>query len=182
MWTSAYIQHETAIRGFLSRRLPREDAEDLCQETFARAVAAGDALRDERRVRAYLFRIAHNLMVSHLRRRGIVRAASDLGEGIELETLAESAGPAGPEEQRLWRALTARLQELLADLPADQRRAFRDGVLARRPYAEIAAETGWSVAKIKVDVYRARRELIAGLRDWRPSGGARRAGAQEVQR
>jgi len=181
MWTSAYTQHETAILGFLRRRLPREDAEDLCQETFARAVAAGDALRDESRARAYLFRIAHNLMVSHLRRRGLVRIASDLGEGIDLEHLAESADPAGPEEQRHWNALIGRLQELLARLPADQRRVFQEGVLKRRAYAELAAETGWSIAKIKVDVYRARRELIAGLRDWRPAGAPRVRGTQEVE-
>ena len=72
IWTSAYARHESDILAFLRRRLPREDAEDLCQETFARAVAAGDALRDPSRVRAYLYSIAHNLMVNHLRRRGRV--------------------------------------------------------------------------------------------------------------
>lgn len=175
IWTSAYARHEPDILAFLSRRLPREDAEDICQETFARAVAAGDALRDPGSVRAYLFRIAHNLMVNHLRRRGRVRIEADLGTGVDLELLAGAAEREGPEARRAWEALSARLAARLDELPADQRRAFRMGALERRPYAEIAAATGWSRAKVKIDVFRARRRLIEELRDWRPEGADRRA-------
>lgn len=169
-WNSAYARHEAEILTFLRRRLPCEDAEDLCQETFARAVAAGGALRDPGRVRAYLFRIAHNLMVNHLRRRGRVWAESDLGEGVDLEHLAGAVAGEGPESQRRQGVLTRRLAELLAELPVDQHRAFRLGALDRRPYAEIAAAMGWSVAKVKIEVFRARRRLIAGLHDWQPEG------------
>jgi RNA polymerase sigma-70 factor, ECF subfamily len=187
IWSSAFARHEADILGYLRRRLPREDAEDLCQETFARAVVAGDALRERDRVRAYLFQIAHNLMVNHLRRRGLVWAESDLGESVDLENLLDTARDAGPEAERRWHALTARVAELLELLPDDQRHAFRQGVLERRPYAEIAAGTGWSVGKVKIEVFRARRALIEGLRDWQPdsasraSRATRRAGVQEVE-
>ena len=182
IWTSAYARHESDILAFLRRRLPREDAEDLCQETFARAVAAGDALRDPDRVRAYLFRIAHNLMVNHLRRRGRVWSESDLGDGVDLERLAGAVDGEGPEARRRRGVLTRRLAELLARLPADQRQAFRLGALDRRPYAEIAAAMGWSVAKVKIEVFRARRRLIAGLHDWRPEAVTGPEGAEEVKR
>ena len=181
IWTSAYARHESDILAFLRRRLPREDAEDLCQETFARAVAAGDALRDPSRVRAYLYRIAHNLMVNHLRRRGRVWTEADLGDGVDLELLAGAVDREGPEARRDWDVLSGRLSELLGELPADQRRAFRLGALERRPYAEIAAATGWSVAKVKIDVYRARRRLIEGLHDWRPEIASGPDGVEEVR-
>ncbi len=181
IWTSAYARHESEILAFLKRRLPREDAEDLCQETFARAVAAGDALRDPGRVRAYLFRIARNLLVNHLRRRGRMRSQSDLGEGVDLVHLAGAVEGDGPEARRSRDALTQRLAELLAQLPTDQQQAFRLGALDRRPYAEIASALGWSVAKVKIEVYRARRRLIAGLHDWRPAAATRQRGGEEIR-
>jgi RNA polymerase sigma-70 factor (ECF subfamily) len=181
IWTSAYARHESEILTFLRRRLPREDAEDLCQETFARAVAAGDALRDPGRVRAYLFRIAHNLIVNHLRRRGRVWVESDLGDGVDLEQLAGAVDNEGPESRRRRSVLTRRLAELLAELPDDQRQAFRLGALDRRPYAQIATAMGWSMAKVKIEVFRARRRLIAGLRDWHPEAAAGPEGAEEVK-
>ena len=181
IWTSAYARHESEILTFLRRRLPREDAEDLCQETFARAVAAGDALRDPGRVRAYLFRIAHNLIVNHLRRRGRVWIESDLGDGVDLEQLAGAVDDEGPESRCCRGALTRRLAELLAELPDDQRQAFRLGALDRRPYAQIATSMGWSMAKVKIEVFRARRRLIAGLHDWHPDAAAEPERAEEVK-
>ena len=65
--------------------------------------------------------------------------------------------------------LKLRLGELLSGLPAEQRRAFELGVLRRQPYAEVSAATGWSLAKVKVNVYRARKRLMADLREFHPS-------------
>ncbi|MCK4412856.1 MAG: RNA polymerase sigma factor [Candidatus Eisenbacteria sp.] len=182
MWSSAYEHHRPAILGFLRRRLPRpEEAEDLCQETFARALRAGDRLRDRTRVRAYLFRIAHNLLVNHLRRHGRERIESDLGEQADLATLVDSGAPSPAAETEL-RRMTARLQELTEDLPAEQRLAFELGVLQRQPYARVAAATGWSIAKVKVCVFRARKQLIAGLGDYRPAAAGRRRRNDDHQR
>jgi DNA-directed RNA polymerase specialized sigma24 family protein len=51
-------------------------------------------------------------------------------------------------------------------LPEDLRIAFERGVLARVPYTEIAEERDWTVAKVKVCVYRARKHLMAGLQEY----------------
>jgi RNA polymerase sigma-70 factor (ECF subfamily) len=145
----------------------REEAEDLCHETFARALKADGALRDRNKLRPYLYRIASNLLSDHVRRRGLVTSESDLGEHADVEAFADRQAP-GPEAAAHFAELKRHLTELLGGLPADQRKAFELGVLQRHPYAEVCAATGWSLAKVKVNVYRARKRLMAGLREYHP--------------
>ncbi len=168
IWPTAYAQHEAAILAFLRRRLGPEDAQDLCQETFARAVAAGDALRDPAKVRSYLFRIAHNLMVNRARRPTLVRSESDLGEEVSLERMARAPERWSPQAAAGERMLRERVAAVLETLSPEQRTAFELGVLDRCPYREIAARTGWSISKVKINVFRARRKMIAALGDQRP--------------
>jgi RNA polymerase sigma-70 factor (ECF subfamily) len=166
-WSEAYKQYGPEIRAFLERRLwgRREEAEDLCQETFARVVAAAIELRDPSKVRAYLYRTANNLLISKLRRKSLVSSESDLGEGVELYSNVDHTA-VDPEAEAERTQLQTKMTELLATLPEDQKYAFEQGVLERRPYAEIAQEQNWSETKVKVSVYRARKQLMAGLKDF----------------
>lgn len=167
-WSEAYKQYSPEIRAFLERRLwgRREEAEDLCQETFSRVVAAAVELRDPSKVRPYLYRTANNLLISKLRRKSLITSESDLGEGVEVHSSVDPAAvdPLG-EAERI--ELQTKMEELLTELPDDQRYAFEQGVLQRRPYADIAQEHDWSETKVKVCVYRARKRLMAGLKDFR---------------
>jgi RNA polymerase sigma-70 factor (ECF subfamily) len=154
--------------GFLQRRLwgKRELAEDLCQETFTRAMGAAVEMDDLRRVRAYLLRTANNLLIGHIRRGDRIRIESELAPDKELDSQVDVAA-----EDPLARAETVQLEEkvreLVGELPDDLRVAFERGVLARVPYSEIAEEQDWTVAKVKVCVYRARKHLMAGLKNYR---------------
>ena len=88
--------------------------------------------------------------------------ATSLGLDVLLvRTLARDFSQASKE-------FTAALRVELGRLPVDQRRAFELGVLHRRPYAEISELTGWSVSKVKVNVYRARKKLITALNEHQP--------------
>jgi len=159
-WDAAALQqHRPAVLAFLTRRVwNREAAEDLCQETFLRALRARTGLRDVSRLRSYLLRIAQNLAIDHLRRRD---PATPVTAG-DPDTLADhrSQDPATRYEST---DLAQRIENLLDELPHELRIAFEQGVLERRPYAEIAQAEGWSLAKVKINVYRARRRLMAGL-------------------
>jgi RNA polymerase sigma factor (sigma-70 family) len=164
----AYEHHGPAVLAFLRRRLwNSDDAEDLCQETFLRVIKAEPELRDTSKLRLYLFRTANNLLIDHLRRRVVVSSESELGEHHEIARYADP-GPTSPAAWTEWSELNDKLQNLMADLPRDQRTAFELGVIQRKPYADIAREKGWSVGKVKVDVCRARKQLMAGLRDFMP--------------
>jgi RNA polymerase sigma-70 factor (ECF subfamily) len=166
-WSEAYKQYGPEIRAFLERRLwgRREEAEDLCQETFARVVAAAAEVRDPSKVRSYLYRTANNLLISKLRRKSLVKSESDLGDGVEVYSSIDRKA-VDPEAETERTQLQAKMEELLATLPEEQKYAFEQGVLQRRPYAEIAEEQDWSETKVKVNVYRARKQLMAGLKEF----------------
>lgn len=165
-WSETYKRYGPEVRAFLERRLwgRREEAEDLCQETFARAVGAANQLRDPAKVRSYLLRIANNLLISRLRRPNLVGSESDLAEEITARADPKAVNPHTEAERS---ELQAKIGELLERLPDDQRVAFEHGVIQRRPYEEIAREQNWSLSKVKISVYRARKRLMVGLREYR---------------
>ena len=167
-WSTVYTRYRPDVLGFLQRRLwgRRELAEDLCQETFTRAMGAAVDMDDLRRVRSYLLRTANNLVISHIRRGDLVVTESEFNAEQELgsQVDAKAASPLADTETD---QLRAKVDELVAELPDDQRVAFERGVLQRVPYTEIAEEQDWTVAKVKICVYRARKHLMAGLQDYR---------------
>lgn len=160
-WRAAYQSHAPAVLAFLQHRLGRrEDAEDLLQETFVRAIRSGSFDGDN--LRAYLLRTAHNLWVNRRRRpRLIVSAPAGEGDATFGDVPAEAASP---EQEASWSAFREELGRVLAGLSEPHRRAFELGALEQRSYGEIAQITGWSLAQVKVNLYRARKRVIEELR------------------
>jgi RNA polymerase sigma-70 factor (ECF subfamily) len=157
-WQGAYRAHAAHVLSFLRRRVRRrEEAEDLLQETFLRAMGSG-AYR-EGNLRGYLCTIARNLLISRLRRPARVRSIDPAAEP-SIESAADS-----PERDAALAGFRRRLEAALRRLEIRQRTAFELGVLEERPYEEIARLTGASRTAIKVRIHRARRRLIHELRD-----------------
>jgi len=109
-----FLRHERAIFLYLRRicHVP-EDAEDLTQETFLRALRGLRGYRLERPFRPWLFAIATNTARSVWRRRGPILVSLDAGasgvEGTatdvcrreELEQLKQAVAALGGEEAAL---------------------------------------------------------------------------------
>ncbi|HUQ42695.1 MAG TPA: RNA polymerase sigma factor [Candidatus Limnocylindrales bacterium] len=72
-WRVLYEAHAPELARFVTR-LVRDDetASDLVQEVFIRGMRSESQLTDRDAVRAWLFRIATNIALSHLRRRKIL--------------------------------------------------------------------------------------------------------------
>lgn len=171
-WHAAYCSHAPAVLAFLRRRMEREEAEDVLQETFVRAIRAGSYRGDDRNARAYLMATARHVLINRLRRPRLVVAAGDLTAEAGRDALCEApSGEASPEEDAAWGAFRRRLCDVLAELKERYRQAFELGVLQQRSYAEVAAVTGWSLPQVKINVYRARRRVIQGLADYLPDPG-----------
>ena len=163
IWPTAYTEHAPGLRAFLHRRLrSREEAEDLCQETFARAIQAEHSIRNRTSLKAFLYQIAQNLVLNQRRRPRLVHGENELGGDFEIAGVAAPAHRA-PDAEVEAELLRQRIARALASLPADQRVAFEEGVIGGSPYAEVARRNGWTVAKVKIDVYRARKALSAEL-------------------
>lgn len=129
-------------------------------------MGAAVEMDDLQRVRSYLLRTANNLLIGHLRKGDRLTSESDLAGANLLEKTVDirADDPASKTETTLLRE---RIDQLASQLPEDQRIAFEEGVLKRCPYSEIASKQDWTVAKVKVCVYRARKHMMAGLKDYR---------------
>jgi RNA polymerase sigma-70 factor (ECF subfamily) len=179
-WRQAFEVHAPFVLGFLSRRLASHgDAEDLLQETFVRAIGASgaEAPREENALRRYLLTVARNLLFNRGRHLRVVRrvevASADAGLGEDnAAPWADTA--ASPEERAAWSRFHQELETVVSDLPADHGLAFRLGVVERHTYAEIVQRTGWSLSKVKTNVFRARQRVIERLGDRIPVEGGRR--------
>jgi len=165
-WKATYDAHAPSLLAFLVSRLGRrEEAEDILQETFVRAMRAG--VRETESIRSYLFTTAHHLMINRLRRpRPLLLSEIEDGGAGPLDILPDRADP--PDSAARLGELRRRLDELRAVLPAAHREALDLGVLERLPYREIARHTGWTLAQVKINVFRARRRAIEALADFLP--------------
>jgi RNA polymerase sigma-70 factor (ECF subfamily) len=173
-WRAAYQSHAPAVLAFLRHRLGRrEDAEDLLQETFVRAIRSGSFDGDN--LRGYLLRTAHNLWVNRQRRPRLVVPAPRTGLGEKDDPFGEvPAEAASPEQEASWSAFRKELQRVLAGLSEPHRRAFELGALEQRSYGEIVEITGWTLPQVKVNLYRARKRIIEELREHFPQAARSR--------
>ena len=155
-WRGVYEEHGPSIMAFLkSRSGTTEDAEEMFQETFARAIQYGESLRDRSKVRSFLFTTAHNLLRNKWRRAAV--------SPIQAESAPDVAGPESADSRARFVELADRLEEILMRMTHHHRDAFKLGVLERRPYREIAERLGWSVSAVKINVFRARKQVIESL-------------------
>jgi len=173
-WHRAYEDHARVLLAFLGRRLGNAaDAEDLLQETFARAMHSG-AMDGRAEQRLYLFAVARSLLSNRFRRQRLetrVHGEPATASPDGLDPLAKVADAArSPEQDAEWSGFRQALEQLLAELPQDQRLAFELAVLERWSYGEVAERTGWTLARVKTNVFRARQRAIAALGDRLPTG------------
>jgi RNA polymerase sigma factor (sigma-70 family) len=154
-----YDEHVWHVYGFFGyHRLSRQDAEDLTQATFERAVRAF-ARYDPARAspKTWLMAIAQNLLIDHYRREHSRRHYS-LDDDVEDEQLGSTAGPEGlglsPRLALALEILSPRERELIA---------LRFGGDLRGP--EIAELLDLSLANVQQIASRALRKLRAELDD-----------------
>lgn len=140
--THLYQQHHTWLERWLTRKLGcRLDAADLTQDTFVKLLNRSHPELLE--PRAYLTRIAHGLMVNHLRRKDIERTY------LELLTQQPEAHSPSPEYQALIIETLAELDQLLQGLPTKTRQAFLMSQLEGLKYSDIAQRLSVSVSMVK---------------------------------
>jgi len=143
-----------------------EDAEDLAQEVFVRALSALDLYRGDGAFGGWLLRIAVHVGRDHLRRRGRgpVRLALD---GVDEAALGPGgARGAEPGATLAHQELSTQLAAALEHLPAPLRAALALRVLEGREYDDVAAALGVRPATARTQVMRARRLLERWLAPW----------------
>ena len=142
----------------LARRLTGDaaDAEDLVQETYARAVAGLGGFERGTNLRAWLFRILRNAQIDARRR----RAADPTDRAAELPEVAPAS-----DDRELRAVAVGDVEAALAALPA----AAREIVLYELEglsESEIARVLDVPVGTVKSRLSRARAALRAALAEY----------------
>ena len=151
-----YERYSGQIYGYCLHQLgSREEAEDAVQTTFMNAFRGLQRGIVPELESAWLFKIAHNVCLSRRRsswRRGKVEAPNN------FEVLQEIV----PGREQVADELI-RLQEVLEEMPENQRRAILLREWQGMSYREISIELGLSQAAVETLIFRARRALAQGL-------------------
>jgi RNA polymerase sigma-70 factor (ECF subfamily) len=130
------------------------EAEDLTQETFLRAWQRLPALDSERKLGAWLRRVAVNLACDGFRARRSRGKTELFDERFEVRATRTGPRPGGPPGD---------LEEAISALPDGARTAFVLFDVYGYRHEEIAALTGMAVGTSKAQVHRARRLLRRAL-------------------
>ncbi len=117
-FNTVYGRHRGPIYRYFLRQVARNVVDDLFQEVWLRVIKGKARYRPNAPFSAYLYRIAHNVLVDHYRRMG---RAPELTSIEDLELPDPGAGPECDFNQlELRKAIAA----ALSDLPAAQRETF----------------------------------------------------------
>ncbi|MEP7065448.1 MAG: sigma-70 family RNA polymerase sigma factor [Gemmatimonadota bacterium] len=151
----------------------RETAEDLAQDTFIKVLNNIDRYRPEFKLSSWLFKIANNVTIDHLRRRQL--ATVSLDGSPHAQTAAEAQATSLDVESRGESALEAiesrELGSAIERAIGKLRPEYRSCILLRhvegRSYEEIAATLDLPLGTVKTYIHRARHELREALEDLR---------------
>lgn len=156
-FSKLFQRYRRPILSFLYGMTGRRDlTEDLLQETASRAFMLLPNLREESKFPAWLFGIARNVAREKGRRelRDVDRV--DL-EACGVDAFSDTRPD--PETDAINRQLYQAISKGFAMLDEDRRAALALRVLGEKRYEEIAEITGWSLARVKIEIHRARVEM-----------------------
>ena len=151
------------------------EAEDIAQKVFLQVFKASARYQVKAKFSTWLFTIARNLGLNELRRRSRrptssldAAGGSDAEEPVDWQI--EDRQVTGADEAALQSELTTKIDEVLGELPVNQRTAI---VLLKEKglsYDHIAGILGCSVSAVKSLIHRGRETIKARIKPYMVDG------------
>jgi RNA polymerase sigma factor (sigma-70 family) len=146
-----FERHHARVYGYCLRMTGnRSTAEDLVQDVFMKMLKYKATFKDDSDLVPWMFGIARNSCLAHLKRRANDRAPDTAAEDIAADEAHDE-----PHDERQ----SELVRQALLRLPAERREVL---VLSRyeyKSYDEIARVLDCSVGAVKVRVHRAMKQL-----------------------
>ena len=152
----------------------RETAEDLAQDAFVKILNHIDKYSPEFKFSSWLFKIANNVAIDHLRRRRLDTISMDgsphasTASEVEATTLNLASEQESALDELEAKELGSAIERAIATLRPEYRACIMLRHVEGRAYEEIAATLDLPLGTVKTYIHRARHELrkaLEGLRD-----------------
>jgi RNA polymerase sigma-70 factor (ECF subfamily) len=166
-------RHKGALYNFALRQIRTPTtAEDVVQDAFMRVVQNAADFKHEARFSTWLYTIARNLCIDHMRKSALRKHPSldeakrgDDGDGPTLgEQTADTR--ASVEREVTGSELKGRIVSAVDELPDDQREVFLLREVSNLPFKEIAEITGVPENTVKSRMRYALERLQAQLSEY----------------
>jgi RNA polymerase sigma-70 factor (ECF subfamily) len=163
-------RYERPVFALLFRMVrDRELAEDLSQETFIKALNAIESYRPEFKFSSWIFKIANNAAIDHLRRRELDTLSLDgsphaeTPEAMQATALQIGARQESPLDTVEAKELGSEIEEAIGRLRPEYRSCILLRHVEGRAYEEIAEILDLPLGTVKTYIHRARNELRVAL-------------------
>src|ERR1700749_1062191 len=155
----------------------RELAEDLAQDTFIKVLNHIDRYRPEFKLSSWLFKIANNVAIDHLRRRTLDTVSMDgaphaqSAPAIEATTIDVAGDQESALDELEAREMGSAIERAIAGLRPEYRSCIMLRHVEGRSYEEIAATLDLPLGTVKTYIHRARHELRRALEHLKDESG-----------
>lgn len=136
-----------------------EDAEDICQRSFEKAFLNIDKYNPQYAFSTWLYSIAQNEAIDHLRRSRTSIASSLFDAERELMNIAEET----PEDRLIVDQAVAQIVGIIHALPEKYRSVAELRFIKDYAYEDIADELGLPLGTVKTNISRSRKMLMKAV-------------------
>ena len=144
-----------AVRQSLARTQDLDDSEDIAQEVLIRVYLHLPGFRFQSKFSSWVFRITENETRAFFRKRTSALSAEErsffLGTALEPDQATDSRA----DMEEAWAAL----EEIMAKLPAFQRKVFQLAAFDQLRPCETARVLGKSQTNVRASLHRARTKI-----------------------
>ncbi len=162
---ASYIDQLYRVAYHLTKK--KDDADDLVQETYLRAISNHEQFEPGTNLKAWLTRILYNLFVNryHHDKKTVSFERSTADTEISWLDSMESSNP-GPEAEFLQTELKDKLKEALDSLAEESATPIVLVDIGGFSYAEVAEIVSCPIGTVRSRLFRARAVLAGKLRDY----------------
>jgi RNA polymerase sigma-70 factor (ECF subfamily) len=166
-------RYQRPVFGLIVRMVRnRGEAEEIAQEVFIKAYSKLESFDRLRKFSSWIFKIAHNATIDHMRKRRIATVPLETPpeEGAQLADILAGPESEGPEQVAVRGEMALALDQAMETLRPEQREIlllrFQHGL----SYGELAEVMSLPLGTIKTHLHRARKHLAQCLEgsEWAP--------------
>ncbi len=145
----------------VSLTMNSEDAKDLVQETYFKAIANKDKFEADTNLKAWTYTIMRNTFINNYRKKVKNNTAYDNTENLHFLNRKQDSGYVAPEV----RIQAEEIENRIANLDKDYGIPFSMHVKGYK-YKEIADHLGLKIGTVKSRIFFSRKKLMQSLKDY----------------